>query len=200
LSWKPHNYVVNYPDTQLNFNFGIVKLLDWRDRTEELDSSDNLFAVVVLAHLKLIETKGRAQQRKAWKFRLTKMLYERGYERQQILDLYRFVDWLIILPEVLEREFWQELQTFEEDRKVTYVTNAERFGFERGIQEGRQEGRQEGELAFALRLITRRIGPIAPVQETQIRSLSLTQLEDLGEALLDFSKPSDLDNWLQSHQ
>jgi hypothetical protein len=207
LSWKPHNYVVNYPDTQLNFNFGIVKLLDWRDRTEELDSSDNPFAVVVLAHLKLIETKGRAQQRKAWKFRLTKMLYERGYERQQILDLYRFVDWLIILPEMLEREFWQELQTFEEDRKVTYVTNAERFGFERGIQEGRQKGRQEGrqegldrERALILRQLTRRLGLIAPAQETQVRSLSLTQLEDLGEALLDFTKPTDLKNWLQTHQ
>jgi predicted transposase YdaD len=79
---------------------------------------------------------------------------------------------------------------------MTYVTNAERFGFERGIQ----EGRQEGELAFALRLLTRCIGPIAPAQETQIRSLSITQLEDLGEALLDFTQPADLDNWLQSHQ
>jgi predicted transposase YdaD len=107
---------------------------------------------------------------------------------------------------VLEREFWQELQTFEEDRKVTYVTNAERFGFERGIQEGRQKGRQEGrqegldrERALILRQLTRRLGSIAPAQETQIRALSLTQLEDLGEALLDFTQPSDLDKWLQSH-
>jgi hypothetical protein len=195
LSWRPHRYGVEYPDTQLNFNFGIVKLLDWRDRTEELDSISNPFAVVVLAHLKLIETKRSVEQRKAWKFRLTKMLYERGYERQQILDLYRFIDWLIILPEPLEREFWQELQTYEEERKVTYVTNAERFGFERGIQEG-----LANERSLILRLLTRRIGPIAPPLETQIRSLSLTQLEDLGEALLDFTQPSDLENWLQSHQ
>jgi hypothetical protein len=51
-----------------------------------------------------------------------------------------------------------------------------------------------------MRLINRRIGSIAPHQETQIRSLALTQLEDLGEALLDFTQPSDLENWLQSHQ
>jgi hypothetical protein len=25
-------------------------------------------------------------------------------------------------------------------------------------------------------------------------------LEELGEALLDFTQPCDLDNWLQSHQ
>jgi hypothetical protein len=204
LSWRPHSYGIEYPDTQLSFNFGIVKLLDWRDRIEELDSINNPFAVVVLAHLRLMETKRSVEQRKAWKFRLTKMLYERGYERQQILDLYRFIDWLIILPEPLEREFWQELQTYEEERKVTYVTNAERFGFERGIQEGEQRGRQtgiqEGEQALVIRQLTRRIGPIAPPLETQIRSLSLTELEDLGEALLDFTHPSDLENWLQSHQ
>lgn len=194
LSWRPQNYTVNYPDTQLSFNFGIVKLLDWRDRIKELESSNNPFAVVVLAHLKLLETKGRVEQRKAWKFKLSKMLYERGYERQQILDLYKFIDWLMVLPEAAEREIWQELQTYEEERKVTYVTNAERFGFERGIQEG-----LANEKSLILRQLTRRIGPIAPAQETQIRSLSLTQLEDLGEALLDFTQPSDLENWLQSH-
>jgi Domain of unknown function (DUF4351) len=199
LSWRPQSYIVNYPDTRFNFEFGTVKLLDWRDRIEELESSNNLFAIVVLAHLKVIETKRKIQQRKAWKFRLTKMLYEGGYGRQQILDLYRFIDWLIILPEALEREFWQELQTYEEERKVTYVTNAERFGFERGIQEGEQKG-LEKERGLVLRQLTRRIGPIAPTQVNQIRSLSLTQLEDLGEALLDFTQPADLENWLQSHQ
>jgi hypothetical protein len=51
---------------------------------------------------------------------LTKALYEEGYERQQILDLYRFIDWVMILPVAVEKEFWQELQTFEEERKVTY--------------------------------------------------------------------------------
>ena len=107
---------------------------------------------------------------------------------------------------------------------MTYVTNAERFGFERGLQEGeqrgerrgeqrgerrgerrgeqrgRQAGIQEGELTLVIRQLARRIGSIAPAQETQIRSLPLAQLEELGEALLDFTQPCDLDNWLQSHQ
>jgi hypothetical protein len=34
--------------------------------------------------------------------------------------------------------------------------------------------------------------------ETQIRSLSLAQVELLGEELLDFSSLADLDAWLQS--
>ncbi len=104
----------------------------------------------------------------------------------------------MILPETIEKEFWQELQTFEEERKVTYVTNAERFGFERGVQEGRQEGLQS-ERSLILRQLTRRLGTISPDAESQVRMLSQTQLESLGEALLDFSEPSDLVNWLNSH-
>jgi predicted transposase YdaD len=63
---------------------------------------------------------------------------------------------------------------------------------------GEAKGKIEGELNFALRLLSRRIGTIAPQTEAQIRSLSLTQIEELGEALLDFSQPSDLSDWLRT--
>jgi predicted transposase YdaD len=72
------------------------------------------------------------------------------------------------------------------------------------LQEGRkggiQEGRHEGELSLTLRQLTRRFGPIAPTVETQIRNLSLDQLDSLGEALLDFSEPTDLETWLQQNR
>jgi predicted transposase/invertase (TIGR01784 family) len=68
-----------------------------------------------------------------------------------------------------------------------------------GEQKGRQEGRQEGELALILRQLTRRVGTITPEVEAQVRRLSLTQLDNLGEALLDFSQASDLDGWLKLH-
>ena len=125
-------------------------------------------------------------------------MYEEGYGRQQVLKLNQFIDWVMILPETIEKEFWQELQTFEEERKVTYVTNAERFGFERGIEQGIEQGLQH-ERSLILRQLNRRVGMIAPETEAQIRTLSLIQLEELGEALLDFSQPSDLNVWLRSH-
>jgi predicted transposase/invertase (TIGR01784 family) len=103
-------------------------------------------------------------------------------------------DWVMILPEAVEKEFWHELQTFEEERRVTYVTNAERFGFERGVQEGLQHER-----SLILRQLTRRLGTISPDAESQVRTLSQVQLESLGEALLDFSESGDLVNWLKSH-
>jgi predicted transposase YdaD len=66
-------------------------------------------------------------------------------------------------------------------------------------QEGEQTGVLKGELSLVLRQLTRRVGDVAPEMRSQVQSLSLTQIEALGEALLDFSNPSDLANWLQNN-
>ncbi|MGB8701556.1 MAG: DUF4351 domain-containing protein [Thermosynechococcaceae cyanobacterium] len=50
--------------------------------------------------------------------------------------------------------------------------------------------------SLILRLLARRFGLVDQVTESQIRSLSLSRLEDLGEALLEFSQFSDLSDWL----
>jgi hypothetical protein len=71
---------------------------------------------------------------------------------------------------------------------------------QRGRQEGEQMGILKGEQALILRLLSRRIGSISEEMQSQIKALSLAQLEALGEALLDFSEAGDLLTWLQRHQ
>lgn len=66
------------------------------------------------------------------------------------------------------------------------------------LQEGREEGRQR-EAHFALRLLRRRLGTLTDPQQARIQALSVEQLEDLGEALLDFTAPAELDAWLDAH-
>jgi hypothetical protein len=61
-----------------------VKLLDYQTQTDMLETSDNPFAVVVLAHLQAQATRKNNQQRKQVKFTLVRQLYERGYNRQQM--------------------------------------------------------------------------------------------------------------------
>lgn len=70
------------------------------------------------------------------------------------------------------------------------------------IEKGEQRGRKQGEVAMLLllRLLTRRVGAIDPDLENQIQQLSIPQLEDLGEALLDFSSVNDLTSWLENHE
>ena len=67
-------------------------------------------------------------------------------------------------------------------------------------QEILQEGRQEGETLLVLRLLTRRFGTLSLELRSQIQQLSIEQLEELGEALLDFSSIRDLTDWLQNCQ
>ncbi len=155
---------------------------------ELLETSTNPFAIVVLAHLQAQATRKDPQQRKQVKFTLVRQLYERGYNRQQVLDLFRFIDWVLFLSEALKREFWQELRTFEEERRMPYITSVEEIGFERGIE--------QGEKSLILRQLTRRVGALSEGLQSQVERLSLPQLEALGEALLDFTGLADLEQWL----
>lgn len=68
---------------------------------------------------------------------------------------------------------------------------------QQGLQQGRREGKQEGEVALILRFLKRRIGEIDPMLQEQIRGLSTEQLEELAEAVLDFSEVADLVAWLK---
>jgi predicted transposase YdaD len=111
--------------------------------------------------------------------------------RQIIRDLYRFLDWVMILPDDLESEFWRELQIFEETQNMAYVTNASRFEYQRGLKEGEQLNQR-----LILRQLTRKIGELPDALQSQIQTLSLAQLEALGEALLDFTGLADLEVWL----
>ncbi|MBF2066936.1 MAG: DUF4351 domain-containing protein, partial [Calothrix sp. C42_A2020_038] len=69
-------------------------------------------------------------------------------------------------------------------------------GEQRGEQRGREQGREQGEKSLVLRQLTRRVGELPQSARQQVESLSLEQLENLGEALLDFRSMADLDEWL----
>jgi Domain of unknown function (DUF4351) len=68
---------------------------------------------------------------------------------------------------------------------------------------GEQRGEQRGEVkeaqALILRLLKRRVGSISIDRETRIKTLPLDRLEELGEALLDFSSIADLELWLSQN-
>ena len=93
---------------------------------------------------KTLETRKDDHARLDWKKRLAKALYLKGYGREDIMNLYRFLDWLMVLPKDLEIEFQEEMKTFEEGMNVAYITSAERIGIEKGLQEGMEKGLQKG--------------------------------------------------------
>ena len=64
-------------------------------------------------------------------------------------------------------------------------------------QEIQQEGRVKEAQSLVLRLLSRRIGVLSPELEARVQALDLLQIESLGEALLDFNQPEDLQVWLE---
>jgi hypothetical protein len=91
---------------------------------------------VVLAHLKTRETRQDPNARCVWKVRLIKGLYERGLSKQDVRELFRLIDWMMDLPEAQYRQFWQEMEQYEKEKQVPYITSVERHGMERGKREG----------------------------------------------------------------
>jgi hypothetical protein len=64
--------------------------------------------------------------------------------------------------------------------------------------EWEQKTAQRVERSLILRLLTRKVGSIAPDVRSQIEALPSAKLEELGEALLDFAEVTDLVSWLDS--
>ncbi|MBW4630947.1 MAG: Rpn family recombination-promoting nuclease/putative transposase [Iphinoe sp. HA4291-MV1] len=65
-------------------------------------------------------------------------------------------------------------------------------------EEGRQEGRQEATVNLVIRLLTKRLGELPQDVCSLVSDLPLSELEELGEDLLDFTSLADLQAWLEA--
>jgi hypothetical protein len=149
--WRPNQFGYSRWGFRTLTEFPIVKLLDYAARYQELEAAPNPFALVVLAHLKTMETRRSPADRYAWKVRLVKGLYERGMDAEEVRQLFRFIDWIMELPEEREGQFWQEITTYQQEKVMPFVTIAERVGMQKGIAIGKEEGKEEGLLEGTLK-------------------------------------------------
>lgn len=67
---------------------------------------------------------------------MLRRLYAQGYKREQIIGLFRVIDWLMTLPSNHARRFWQEVIAFEQEQQMPYITRVERIGREEGLMRG----------------------------------------------------------------
>jgi len=67
------------------------------------------------------------------------------------------------------------------------------------IQEGMEKGEQKGVARQTLRMLHRKFGILEAELQERIRSLTIEQLENLGDALLDLQSKESLLAWLQTN-
>ncbi|GIW71398.1 MAG: hypothetical protein KatS3mg102_0940 [Planctomycetota bacterium] len=139
-SWRPDRFVARAVLSRHELRFPVVKLLDFRERRAELERSRNPFAVITLAHLLALSTRGRPELRYREKLGMLRRLYEIGLGRRVVRLLFLVVDWILALPAELEERLAEEIHAEEEKRKVRYISSFERVALRKGREEGPPQG------------------------------------------------------------
>ena len=134
--WRPRRFAVGRWGSRLGLTFPSVRLTDYATRRAALETDDNPFATVVLAHLAAQATRHDPQARLGDKLALTRRLYERGFPRRHIIEMYRFLDWLLRLPDDLELQYTDAIFAIEEGLKMPYLSYVECRGEARGEVRG----------------------------------------------------------------
>lgn len=192
---------IKFPDkTVLEFRFTVIQLnrLNWRNYLQQ----DNPVAAALMSKMGFAP-----EERVEVKKECLRMITRLKYEPEKMRLLARFVDTYLRLNAEEEVQFKLALEKLpRRERKATmeYMTSWEEKGYTRGIAIGEQRGEQKGlqqglqrECALVTRQLVRRFGTLSQRAQTSIARLSFDQLEQLGEALLDFNHPRDLTAWLR---
>jgi len=142
--WRPNTYECGLWGCRARFEFPTIKLLDLAADEAKLLRSRNPFGVVVLAHVRAMQSAKVMARRSVWKWDLVRGLYERAYPKRQVQDLFRFIDWVMALPASLESEFDEKLLKYEKEKHMPYVTSIERRGRAEGGPRGGPKGGPKG--------------------------------------------------------
>jgi flagellar biosynthesis/type III secretory pathway protein FliH len=115
-----------------------------------------------------------------------------------------FVDSYLALNKTEEVEFLEKVDKIkpkqEKERVMQMVTSWMEQGIEQGIERGIEQGKERTALKMVQRALLHRIGVIEPEVDQQLRSLSVSKLENLFDAALDFNELPELINWLNQNQ
>ncbi|NEP60191.1 MAG: hypothetical protein F6K31_24845 [Symploca sp. SIO2G7] len=185
--WRPKSYKRELWGCRALLEFPVVKLLDYD--IDELAQNPNPLAAIVQAHRAAQIARDDVGVGYANKLSLIKSLYERGYGKNDIVQLFRLIDWFIALPKFEEDRLWQEIQTLEENKKMPYITSVERRGLEKGLQQGLQQGKQEN----ILQLLEIRFEDVA--QELKQIIEKLDDIELLGKLFAQAATTQSLDEF-----
>ena len=181
---EPTRFVVRFPGkTVLRFEYTVIQLnrLPWRRFMRQ----ENPVASALMAKMKM-SVKDRPKV-KAECLRLVTTL-KLDPARTRLIG--GFVDSYLKLT-------GEELQQYE--RAIDKFTPKERDATMEITTSWEQMGITQGKETLVVRQLRRRLGTVPESATDRLDSLTPDQLDDLGEALLDFHAVADLEQWLSQH-
>jgi hypothetical protein len=186
-SYREECYEAKRWGCELTFQFPIVKIVAYEDRWAELEASRNPFALVVMAHLRVRQARGDNEKKYAWKRELIFRLYEQGYSKLEIFAFFRFIDWIIDLPEELAQKLKTDVQEYQEKKRMPYISSWERLV------------REDGARNMLLSLLEVKLGELDETTRKRIHRLKQAELDALGKDLFSFNRLQDVKKWLALH-
>jgi len=186
---EPNFYRVEFPSwTVLEFNYKVIQLnrLNWQDFVNQ----PNPVASALISKMRM-----DAQERPTVKLMSLQLLSTLGLNPAQVQLISGFIDTYLKLNAEEKAVFEEQLARIE-PRQQEEVMQIVTSWMEEGIQQGLQQGMQQEAATLVLRQLNRRFGRVTPQLQERIQNLSTTELEDLAEALLDFTNIADVEAWL----
>ncbi len=206
------SYPVAFPDlTVLQFRYKVIKLnrLRWRDYLD----ARNPVAAALMSKMDI-----EPADRPRVKAECLRLLVTLRLDPARTRLISGFVDTYLKLSAEEDRVFRREVASFapvEQEEMMEIVTSWMEEGLQKGLAQGIEKGLQQGierglqqgiekgiekgvhdaRLSLALRLLTRRLGPLPEEVEINVRALSSAALAELAEAAIDLHGPDDLDRW-----
>ena len=188
-NWRPDRDENELAGCRVSITFPTVKLLDLE---ASLDRPPDLpIKRIVRAHLSALKARGNPELMFQEKRALILALRTLGYNKEQILHLYKVVDYFMQLPEQLESKI-QELIHEVEDRSEWPLTSLERSairrgylkgfssvekrgfksGSERGLKQGLKQGLEQGLEQGLIAVLQARFGVLTPEVGAFIKDIS----------------------------
>ena len=198
---EPSRFVVTFPGKHvLRFDYTVIQLnrLPWRKFIRQ----ENPVASALMAKMKM-----SARDRPKVKAECLRLLATLKLDPARTQLVGGFVDSYLKLTAQEMKQYERAIEQFmptERKNIVEILTDWERKGIAQGIVEGISQGLTQGisqgltqgKEALVVRLLRRRLGPVPDRLLARLAPLTAAQLDDLGEALLDFETPADLEQWL----
>ena len=194
---EPTTFQVRFPGKNvLRFEYAVIQLnrLPWRRFMRQ----ENPVASALMAKMKM-----RTEDRPRVKAECLRLLASLRLDPARATVIGVFVESYLALTAQEMTQYERVMEKFtptERTETMELMTSWQREGIVQGITEGRTqgitEGRTQGKEALVVRLIRRRLGAVPAQATARLSLLSAEQLDELGEALLDFETPADLEAWL----
>ncbi len=193
---EPNRFVVAFPkETVLQFKYKVIQLnrLPWRRFVRQ----ENPVASALMAKMKM-----SARDRPRVKAECLRLLASLKLDPARTKLIGGFVDSYLKLTAEEMKQYERAVERFmpaEKEEIMEITTSWEQMGIVQGISQGISQGITQGKETLVVRQLRRRIGPVPDTLAARLDSLSASQLDDLGEALLDFRTVADLQQWLDRH-